>query len=376
MNILVVCHYGLYQKLDLSFVHQQAKAYAALGHNVKVLAPIAFGKRDWNGSRWNTTSFVDDNVEITSLRYLSLSSYGEKAFNTKSAIFSLKHNLPKFFSTFFPDVIHAHTLGFDSEVGKWLKQTLRCPLVVTTHGGDTFVPFANSKLEQLKQYASGIDTVVCVSSLLKKRLLTCGVTVPLQVILNGFNVQYADASKEKDPYSIVQVGNLIARKKVDTTIRSLARLKEKYPEASLKVIGSGTELAQLQNLCTELNIGGSVNFLGFLPNAQTLAEMATSTFFVMPSINEGFGIVYLEAMASECITIGTEGEGIADLIRHGENGFLVPPDDPDAIAQVIRQCISDPEKAKTIAQRGQQDALGLTWQKNADQYLALFKTLL
>ena len=72
------------------------------------------------------------------------------------------------------------------------------------------------------------------------------------------------------------------------------------------------------------------------------------------------------------MTIGTEGEGIADVIEHGVNGFLVPADDPDAIAAVIADCIQNPEKAAQIADRGKQTALKLTWRENARNYIDLF----
>ena len=78
-------------------------------------------------------------------------------------------------------------------------------------------------------------------------------------------------------------------------------------------------------------------------------------------------------MANGCITIGTEGEGIADLIVSGENGFLVPPDDPQAIVQVIEWCLAHPGEAAAIAERGRQDAQGLTWASNARQYIKLFE---
>ena len=96
----------------------------------------------------------------------------------------------------------------------------------------------------------------------------------------------------------------------------------------------------------------------------------------MPSVNEGFGIVYLEAMASGCITVGTEGEGIADLIVSGKNGFLVPPDSPDAIVSVIEWCLEHPEEADAIAEQGRKDALDLTWEHNAEQYIELFERML
>ena len=116
-------------------------------------------------------------------------------------------------------------------------------------------------------------------------------------------------------------------------------------------------------------------FLGQIPNEDVLAEMAKARFYVMPSVREGFGIVYLEAMASGCITIGTQGEGIADLIESGVNGFLVPPDDPETIVRVIERCLADPALRETVACRGRDDARSLTWVHNARQYVALFESL-
>ena len=377
MNILVIAHYQGDGSPTASFIHDQVKAYRALGHAVMVISPIALGKKGFASHSYTKGGREEiDHIPHYYLRYLSLSNYGKKRFNTNSAISTLKRKFSVALGNFRPDIVHAHTLGFDSEIGKWLKQKLGVPLVVTTHGSDTFLPFANGQLTQLKQYTSNVDTVVCVSALLKKRLTECGTATRMQVILNGFNIQHADCSKKKDPFSIVQVGYLIERKKVDTTIRALNLLQKKYPESSLKVIGSGKELDKLQNLCKELNIEDSVHFLGFRPNPEALSEMATSAFFVMPSVNEGFGIVYLEAMANGCITIGTQGEGISDLIVSGENGFLVPPDDPGAIVQKIEWCLDHPNEATEIAQKGRQDAEELTWVKNAKQYLHLFQTLL
>ena len=129
----------------------------------------------------------------------------------------------------------------------------------------------------------------------------------------------------------------------------------------------------MESLCRELGVEGSVRFLGQVPNDTVLAEMAKHRFFVMPSVREGFGIVYLEAMANGCVTIGTEGEGIADLIASGKNGFLVPPDDPQAVVGVTEWCLQHPKAADAIAERGRLDARSLTWDRNARQYIKLFE---
>ena len=377
MNILIVCHYGLYQNFGSSFVHAQAKAYAALGHRVRVIVPIAVGKRDWNENRLSAPlqKREEDGVELYLLRHLSLSNYGEKGFNTASTIHAIRGHLRALLSGFTPDVIHAHTLGTDSEAGVWLRNRLDVPLVVTTHGGDTFTPFAEGKLLQLKNYADHADQLVCVSTLLKRRMEDCGVIVPMSVILNGFHIKSASSHKKKLPLSIIQAGYLVARKKADVTIRALALLRKQHPDVTLDIVGSGSELLRFQSLCDELGVTDAVRFCGFLPNDQTLQKMSASKFFVMPSVNEGFGIVYLEAMACGCITIGTEGEGIADLIVSGKNGFLVPADDPESIVQTVEWCLEHPTEADAIAERGRKDALELTWEKNAKQYLKLFEEL-
>lgn len=375
MNILVVAHYQGDGSPTASFIHDQVKAYCALGHHVRVISPIAFGKKGYlSGSRIKGETQICDHVPHYYLRYLSLSSYGEKCFNAASAVAALKLRLSAALKDFRPDVIHAHTLGFDSELGTWLKKKLGCPLVVTTHGSDTSARYAQGETAFLKACCDCADAVVGVSSRLTAKLADCGVTTPLHSILNGFAIELLSET-EKTPGNWIQVGNLIPSKHVDTTLRAFAVHIKNYPTARLTIIGQGSERANLELLCADLGITHAVHFTGALSNQEVLANMAACQFFVMPSHPEGFGIVYLEAMANGCITIGTEGEGIADLIQSGKNGFLVPADDPEAIVQVIESCLTDPKKAAALAAAGQIAARKLTWEENAKQYIRLFTEL-
>ena len=375
MNILTVCYYGMYQDLSLSFVHAQMAAYAAQGHRVRVLIPIAWGKKDWDGSAISCKRRILDGVEMIPLRYLSLSGYGERGFNTRSALFSLRLALKRLLRDFEPDIIHAHTLGFCSSIGAWLKQRLSVPMVVTTHGSDSSIALENGEYEQMKALCGEADHIVAVSSVLAGKLRKCGTATPISTILNGFILQHLPEAQKKQPLSFIQVGQLSQQKRFDVTIRAFAKLRAAYPSATLTIIGQGSEREALQALCQELQITGAVRFLGQIDNREVLAEMAKHQFFVMPSVREGFGIVYLEAMACGCITVGTEGEGISDVIVSGENGFLVPADTPDAIVAAVQLCISEPQTAEHIAQQGLCSARQLTWQKNAASYLQLFSAL-
>lgn len=378
MNILVVCHYGLYQDFGFSFVHAQTKAYVALGHRVRVIVPIAIGKRDWDGKRFSAPlqRRERDGVELCLLRHLSLSKFGKGWWNPSSTKVAIWPRMNEILKGFSPDVIHAHTLGFDSEIGAWLKGKLGIPLVVTTHG-ETVCEAWFWKPMRLKTLADKADTVVPVSSMLKKQLSEAHVNVKTPVILNGFRIDNSCPGAKKDPFSLIQVGNLIPSKRVNVTLHALAALIKMHGfPASLTVVGDGPEKMGLEALSRELSVENAVSFTGILPNKEVLKQMRNAAFFVMVSSPEGFGIVYIEAMASGCVTIGTEGEGIADLIVPGENGFLVPPDDPDAIVQTIAWCINHPDEASAIAERGRCAAQGLTWENNARQYTALFQELL
>lgn len=374
MNILAISHFGIYSDFTSSFVHAQMAAYAALGHRVRVIVPNAIGKNDWDGKRVfaPVKERMQDGVELVEVRYLSLSGYGEKGFNTASAISAIKRNWRFVFGDFLPDVIHAHTLGFDSEIGAWLKHKWNCPLVVTTHGSDTSVRVLRGELDSLRCYADKADAVVAVSSKLADKLRSCGTKTPVHSVLNGFQLHYLPNAVEKEPYSIIQVGHLQHQKRVNVTIRAFANVQKVYPTATLKIIGVGPGRENLEKLAAELGIAENVSFLGQVPNQRVLEEMAKSQFFVMPSVNEGFGIVYLEAMASGCVTIGTCGEGIADLIVSGENGFLVEPDQPEKIADVILQCSEQPERMQEVCCKGKRDAMEMTWERNAREYLRLF----
>ena len=376
MNILVIGHYGIYEHLSASFVHSQAKTYAKLGHRVRVIIPVPLGK-PFRGSRIGPRMHRQsaDGIELFYVRYLSVSNYGKRHFNPMSAVAAIRPQLGIILENFAPDVIHAHTLGLDSSVGRWLKRRLGCPLVVTTHGSDTFVPYSQGRKGMLQAFARDADRIVCVSTLLRKRLVQSGVQQPMEVILNGFRVPQTPR-QEKPPVSLVQAGYLVARKKADVTMQAFELIARQHKDATLTLVGSGPEEQRFRQMAETLEAGDRIRFTGYLPNHQLLEEVSRARFFIMPSVREGFGIVYLEAMANGCITVGTRGEGISDLIRSGYNGFLVPPDDPKAIADVIEYCLEHPEEAEVIARRGHDAAVGLTWEKNAGQYLELFSRLI
>ena len=379
MNILVISHYGLYSDFGNSFVHDQAKAYVSIGNKVKACIFIPFGKK-CNNSRF-ISSFDEnyvDGVDVTYIRYISLSSFGEKiGLNTLFAKLSFKIHSNRILNKFNTNIVHAHTLGFDSELGAYVGKKCSCKCIVTTHGSDTTDLFLEKKFSKLKKYADKVDIIIAVSNKLKQMLLDSEVNTPINVVINGFNISNVNYDKcavqniNDSTIIINQTSNLKESKNVDVTIKAVKLLSNRIDNIRFDIVGDGREKAFLKGLVNELSLDKHVEFYGVLSNADAIKKMSEASFFVMPSKNEGFGIVYLEAMASGCITIGVKNEGISDFIIDGVNGFLVEPNNYSEICERILWCIENKEDAITIANKGRRDALSCTWKNNVKEIISI-----
>ena len=377
MKILVVAHYQGDGSPTAIFIHDQMKAFVEAGHEVMVISPVGMGKKDFHGSRLlpMIRKEMIDGIKHVYLRYLTISRFGNRYFNHASAIAMLKLHYRTVLDGFRPDVIHAHTLGFNSEIGAWLKNQLGLPLVVTTHGSDTTVLVNRGELDDLRVLCSKADVVVAVSNALENRLRLCGTQTEIRTIHNGYNDEGLAGHTEKEPYSFLQVSNLIELKQIPVTIRAFEKIYRQYPQSRLTIIGRGPDREMLEKLCDDLQISEAVTFTGQLQHHEVIAHMAKTQFYVMPSVREGLPISYLEAMGMRCVVVGTATEGIAEIISNGVNGFLVQPGDFDAIAQYVNMCFEDPAKALYISTEGEKTAKNLTWRANAQCYEALFRKL-
>lgn len=117
------------------------------------------------------------------------------------------------------------------------------------------------------------------------------------------------------PIKVLSVANFIKRKNLDKVIKAC----KKNENFELTLIGDGKEKNNLKK------IGKNVIFKGRLKNEEVLGEMKNSDIFILPSVDETLGLVYLEALACGCITVGTFNDGIDGIIVDGQNGFLTKP---------------------------------------------------
>ncbi len=166
--------------------------------------------------------------------------------------------------------------------------------------------------------------------------------------------RYMDGIKS-DYKRVLTCANLIKRKNVDKLIEACKNIEG----IQLTVIGDGVEKNKLMKMSSD------VVFLGQLTQDRVFERMRASDIFVLPSVNETFGLVYLEAMACGCVTIGIKGEGIDGIIEDGVNGFLC---EVDELENKLREVIAR-DDLKEIAQRAVETANKYTNETCAKSYL-------
>lgn len=375
MKILVIAHYQNDKSPTASFIHSQVKAIAQLGHEVLVIVPVPFGKSDYHNRRISSLIHREDidGISHVFVRYLSLSRFGQKNFNARSAICAISGSVIARIKWFNPDIIHAHTVGFDSDIGKWVRRKTGKKLVVTIHGSDLDIPLRTGKEAVIKRKLEDVDTVVTISKKLQRNVQTLYPPDKIITIINGCNVEMC-IPQEKQRHSILFVGNLIEQKNADIVIRAFAEIKKSYDDARLVIIGKGPMESDLKQLCNRLSIDAFVEFTGQIPNEKVLRCMSSSEYFMMPSVNEGFGIVYIESMACGCITFGTKNEGIADFIKHRVDGILVDPNE-NSIIREFKYCEDDGDFRKRISNNAVASAGELSWESNARKNIRIYEKL-
>jgi glycosyltransferase involved in cell wall biosynthesis len=152
-----------------------------------------------------------------------------------------------------------------------------------------------------------------------------------------------------EPPSILCVAHLYPRKDVAALLAAVARLEA---PAILRVAGAGPELARLRRLAVRLGLGDRVEFLGHVPFSRLAAEYRRARVFCLPSRQEGFGIVFLEAMAAGLPVVAARAAAVPEVVADGECGTLVPPGDPAELAQKLRRMLGDPALCDRLGEAG------------------------
>ncbi len=384
MRILVLIHRQADNSPYCFYVHEQARALMAEGHDVVVLSPVGvlpgLSRLRPQAARImaaTPTKATYDGVPVHFPRYLTLGNTGAKRLGGWPMYRAILRTARRLHTQKPFDLLHAHMLPIEGHAGLLLGKALGIPTALTVHGTDVLQYFLPDRAPWPRNARVAQETglVMAVSTFLAAKVQPYR-DRPVEVVPNGVDLSLIPAQAQRTPRALLSGGTLKPRKCMHTTLDAFLAVANEFPDTTLTIFGEGPERASLEAKIAAHSMGERVRLVGFVPHEQALALMAQSDAFIMPSYAEGFGIVYIEAMAAGCVAVASRGEGIADVIADGDNGFLVPAADVAALIPVLRRMLSGGEPIETLRARGIQTARALTWAHNAQRCTALYERLI
>ena len=286
------------------------------------------------------------------------------------------------------DVIHAHAALPCGHAAFLLAEKLRIPFVVTIHGLDVFNACfepGTRAAERRAKLSTGIygraALVICISRAIENRLKE-GMQHPVasRVTYNGTDPQLffpeETLAAGRGP-TILIVGNLLRGKGHEIVLKAIAQVVQQFPGLRCDMIGEGLDQKRFADLAKVLGIPERVSFLGRQDRASVANAMRECTIFALPSRFEGLGCAYLEAMACAKPVIACEGQGIGEIIRHRENGWLIPVDGVTEMTDALHQLLGSPDLRMRIGANARQTILnGLTLTDQVRQLSDLYRDLI
>lgn len=152
--------------------------------------------------------------------------------------------------------------------------------------------------------------------------------------------------------SVARLSAFDVKKGVEHAIRAMQFVRNQIPEAVLLIVGDGNDRSRLERLVVDMNLNQTVFFIGQKNAEQLKSYYQACDIFVLPSAKEGFGIVFLEAMASGKPVVAAEEGGIPEVVVHGQTGFLVRYADVELLANRIISLLQDEALRKKMGSTG------------------------
>ncbi|HMI49407.1 MAG TPA: glycosyltransferase family 4 protein [Gemmatimonadaceae bacterium] len=192
----------------------------------------------------------------------------------------------------------------------------------------------------------------------------------IRVIYNGVDSSRLtpDSAERSEAPLFVYLGRLKKYKRVDIVIQAFAGLS--VPNATLEIAGTGDYRAPLEGLVKSLGLSDRVKFLGFIPEEEKVHLLRRAWASTLASPKEGWGISNLEAAACGTPVIAANSPGIRESVVDGETGFLVAPNDADAMTAAMRGLVQSPDLVDTLGRAGRCFAETFTWDRAANETLA------
>ncbi len=267
-----------------------------------------------------------------------------------------------------PDILHAVLESFAGMALVLSKRLLpKAKKILTCQSTNT-----SFLLDPMHRAA---DKITAISSVLIARANELGYNATL--IPNGIRVkELQSAHAQRVPGRILFIGRLEKMKGVYVLISAFKDVAARHPDATLRIVGDGSQRQVLEQHAKDLGVSDRVTFVGAVPHDRVAEEYAAAEIFCGLSRSEALGNVFLEAQAAGCAVIGTTVGGIPDIVKDGETGLLVAPGSFAEAAGAIEQLLTDKALRERLATAGKAHAAAYDWDSIAERYGALYDELI
>jgi glycosyltransferase involved in cell wall biosynthesis len=206
------------------------------------------------------------------------------------------------------------------------------------------------------KHARRADLVITVSQYCARRLeelygVRGAVIVPELIDIHKWRSLLGASTAVPNPniFTVLSVCRFYPRKRLEVLLRSTALLRDRIPRLELRIVGNGPDYAKLRQISSELRLGSTVRWLGDVNMKTLAAEYGRSTVFCLPSVQEGFGIVFLEAMVAGKPIVAARAAAVPEVVR---DGILVEPENPEALAEALLTLYREPDLRNSLGSAG------------------------
>lgn len=348
MRIVRVRHL-FYPDMPRDYFFELSARQAKAGHEVDVLT--------WNR---NSRRFEERVVDCFTIHRLPGFN-----FSIKGAITEYPYllGLSSKIARLEPEIIHAESHLFLTTVQAVKKAKESCvPSVVTVHG----IMAKRSTAINLAQYSylrtlglwlfKNADRIICLTKSDAQEIIRYGCPrEKIRVIPNAVDANRFRPGKEHHGNLVVWVGRFVPEKGLNYLMKAAKIVAKEFKDVKFVLIGYGPLKADMMNLARDYRLlNDSVRFMGTFTRDQIADVLGKAAIFAFPSLKEGLPLSVLEAMACGKPVVGSDIPGISGVVTHKQNGLLVPPRNPEALANAILTLLDDENLRRRLGRNARQ----------------------
>lgn len=377
---------GIAMHNQIKYVNLKSKKFQVL-----VVSPIAWTPFPISkiNAKWEKISKVPrydliDNIKVYHSRYLTFPKAFLHHLSGERMYYGIRKTIEKIEIKFKFDLIHAHMAMPDGYAAMLLSNDYKKPFIVTYQATDLDITANRNDrcFKKLQNVFLNANKIISPSPRLSSQLNKKFKILP-ETIGYGFNQKevYSKKSSLSNKFKkyriLLSVSRLIVTKGIELNLYALKRLINKYDNLLYIIIGEGPIRSDLENLVDNLGLKNYVKFLGQLSYGKVMEYMSICEIFTLPSWQETFGLVYIEAMAHGKPVIGCKGQGVDGIIEHRKTGLLANPKDVASLGNELDFLLSHPIEANEIGKQARDLIMkNYTWEKSAEKLTKIYTKVL